>query len=193
MTDIIERAETALAGTIPGPWFWHGNTDHHGDIGLCGRMPGMGVVDVLRTCVESHLRPNQVIYRAQGDERVKDASGGRLYRPGLARHPHPLRLLPATPPNHARRTPRNPEMSVKVASTISFDLDRFEIHQGPKDLTLTLKSGDNEVVIDDPATVLSLREMCDKYLKINDDAAAATEDYAHDINNWLGSAGWAGA
>lgn len=50
--DIVARALAALEGTIPGPWFWHGNTDHNGDVGLCGRIPGLGVVDVLRTCQE---------------------------------------------------------------------------------------------------------------------------------------------
>lgn len=48
--DIITRAEAALQNTIPAPWFWAGNTDHNGDVELRGRIPGMGHVDVLRTC-----------------------------------------------------------------------------------------------------------------------------------------------
>lgn len=50
--DIVAWARESLEGIIPGRWFWGGNTDV-GDIGLCGRMPGLGVVDVLRTCVET--------------------------------------------------------------------------------------------------------------------------------------------
>lgn len=52
MTDVLARARRLLDGVIPGPWWWGGNTDHHGDVCLHSRMPGYGWVDIMRTCAE---------------------------------------------------------------------------------------------------------------------------------------------
>lgn len=49
--DLHELRRLAAAAT-PGPWWWGGSVDHHGDVGLRGRRPGLGVVDVLRTTPE---------------------------------------------------------------------------------------------------------------------------------------------
>lgn len=49
--DLHELRRKADAAT-PGPWWWGGNVDNHGDVGLRGRHPGLGVVDVLRTTPE---------------------------------------------------------------------------------------------------------------------------------------------
>lgn len=38
---------------VPGPWWWGGNTDHQGDVGLRGIIKDSGVVDVLRTVQET--------------------------------------------------------------------------------------------------------------------------------------------
>lgn len=40
------------AATEPGPWWWGGNVDSHGDVGLRGRGHGYGVVDILRASTE---------------------------------------------------------------------------------------------------------------------------------------------
>lgn len=50
--DVVAWATEALEGLIPGPWWWGGNTDNEGDVALRSRVPGMGVVDILRTCRE---------------------------------------------------------------------------------------------------------------------------------------------
>lgn len=51
MTDHAKLRDLAARAT-PGPWWWGGNTDHHGDVGLRAHRPGLGVVDVMRTTPE---------------------------------------------------------------------------------------------------------------------------------------------
>lgn len=47
--DVIqERCEATPAG----PWWWGGNVDHRGDVGLRAHKPGAGVIDIMRTCQE---------------------------------------------------------------------------------------------------------------------------------------------
>ena len=48
MTLDLDPIRARLAAATPGPWFWWGNTDHHGEA-LCGRQPGLGVCEVLST------------------------------------------------------------------------------------------------------------------------------------------------
>jgi hypothetical protein len=50
--DVVARAKAALEGVLPGPWWWGGNTDHHGDVCLHTRVPGYGWVDIMRPCTE---------------------------------------------------------------------------------------------------------------------------------------------
>lgn len=51
MTDHTKLRHLAERAT-PGPWWWGGNVDNHGDVGLRSLLPHVGVVDVLRTTPE---------------------------------------------------------------------------------------------------------------------------------------------
>jgi hypothetical protein len=75
--------------------------------------------------------------------------------------------------------------AARIASSMSFDLDRFEIHEAPKALTLVIRSGDAEISFDDAATVDQIRDMCDQYLRIWRDTENRMEDAAHHLNNLL--------
>lgn len=50
--DVVAWATEALDGIIPGPWWWGGNTDNEGDVTLRCTVPGVGWVDIMRTCRE---------------------------------------------------------------------------------------------------------------------------------------------
>ena len=53
MTDLdIEAIRARSDAAAPGPWWWGGNVDHHGDVGLRGRKPGSGVIDIMRNAPE---------------------------------------------------------------------------------------------------------------------------------------------
>lgn len=51
MTDYTQLRDLAQRAT-PGPWWWGGNVDNHGDVGLRGTRPNLGVVDIMRTTPE---------------------------------------------------------------------------------------------------------------------------------------------
>ena len=57
MTDIpalnIDAIKARAEAAQPGPWWWGGNVDHHGDVGLRGASTGHGVMDVMRTSPEN--------------------------------------------------------------------------------------------------------------------------------------------
>jgi len=53
MTDLdLDAIQARVDAAAPGPWWWGGNVDHHGDVGLRGRKSGSGVIDILRNLTE---------------------------------------------------------------------------------------------------------------------------------------------
>ncbi len=49
---ILAEADAHDAAAFPGPWWWGGNTDYHGDVALHGPSIGYGVMDVMRPTPE---------------------------------------------------------------------------------------------------------------------------------------------
>ena len=100
----IEGVVATRQDTIPGPWWWGGNTDDHGDVELRSRMPGHGVVDILRTCL-GHRTDDAL--GAEWDSRAdrQDCIGRDDYITGRRNFPHPGMGCMSGPLEHKLQAP----------------------------------------------------------------------------------------
>lgn len=81
-----DRARKLLAPINQGPWWWGGNTDHHGDVGLHSRAPGYGVIDIMRTCAD-HRDHDEIAAEWDRDGELQDCISRSDYIEHETDHP----------------------------------------------------------------------------------------------------------